>query len=134
MKIMPTPPPPNALGDHSVPHYNLRVEKGDPRVAQDLLIEMIIQGVDDYRSLRDMGMIRFGRPNNSVINKCKRMPRSMGADEVENVCRFIWGGWMAHLIEFAELKIQPIPIYQELEPKQWASLITKHQNPFATSH
>ena len=97
--------------------YAERVENSNPRAAQDLLAEIIIQGVDDYRLLRELGMIRYGRPNYSVINKCKRMPRNMGADEVENVCSFIWGGWMARLLEFAELKIRPIPIYQKLEPK-----------------
>jgi len=98
-----------------------------------LLIEVIIQGVDDYRLLREMGMILHGRPNYAVINKCERLPRNMGADEVEGVCGFIWEGWMERLIEFAELKVRLIPIYQKLEPKRWASLITTHRNRSATS-
>ena len=121
------------LGIHVSTGYNLSMEKADPRAAQDLLIEIIIQGVADYRLLREEGMIRFGRPNYSVINRCKRLPRNMGADEVDGICNFIWGGWMARLIEFAELKVQLIPIYKQLEPTQWTSLITTHRTPSAIS-
>ncbi len=97
------------------------------------MTEVIIQGVNDYRSLKERGMLKNGRPNWLVINKEKQMPRNMTHAEAEAVCEFIWDGWMARLMGVANLRVSPEPIYKHLEPKIWKSLISIHQMESETS-
>ena len=104
----------------------------DGRAAQDLLIEVIVQGVQDYAVLKAAGLIRFGRPNVAAIVKCEKVPRNMTHDEVEGVCEFIWNGWMEKMIEIAQLKVSATPIYKKLEPHQWRTLTSTHQTESAT--
>ena len=99
----------------------------DPTAAQELLMEIIVQSVLDYQELKARKMIKHGRPDYSVINKCPKLPRNMTHEEVEGVCGFVWGGWMAAYIELAHLRIHPTIIYKVLEPKRWKSLISVHQ-------
>ena len=107
--------------------------EADRAAVVDLISEVIIQGVNDYRTLKAEQMIRYGRPDYMVINQTHSMPRNINAGEVEAVCEFIWGGWMARLIGVAGLRVSPDPIYQLLEPKLWRILISKHQTESATS-
>lgn len=94
---------------------------------------IIVQAVEDYRALKRHGMIRNGRPNYQAICRCLKMPRNIEPDSVENLCAFFWDGRMARLIEFAGVNVKPTPIYQNIEPRLWPSLISQHQMASATS-
>ncbi|MBH62322.1 MAG: hypothetical protein CL569_07725 [Alphaproteobacteria bacterium] len=105
----------------------------DASGVRELLTDIIIQGIEDYEACKAEGLIKNGRPRDCAICKCAKPPRNLNHDEVHGVCDFIWGGWMARLIDLAGIRINTTAIYKRLEPRLWESLIYQHRKASATS-
>lgn len=100
---------------------------------QGLLMMVIVQAVDDYKTLKANGLIENGRAYYERVCRCEKLPRNIPPDCIEDLCDFFWMGRMDALIEFSGMRINSSVIYQHIEPRLWKSLIYKHQKASATS-
>ena len=77
----------------------------------------------DYRHLKSRGYITNGLPDNRALAMApEKLGKGLRPGDVPGTCGFIWDGWMEGLLQSAELNIEPVVIYEALEPTQWKTL------------